>query len=104
MLLRLHDISSLQDMSSFLFIGTTGPKMAQRIQVVSRDEHGSELDLIVLGLKPILVGSGLDRTAIFFKIGGSGPDRTEKVFVVLCDYSKISKILVVIRFHMFAKW
>jgi len=24
------------------------------------------------GLKPILAGSGLDRTAIFLKIGGSG--------------------------------
>jgi len=28
-------------------------------------------------------GSGLDRTAIFLKIGGSGLDRTEKIFVVL---------------------
>ena len=42
----------------------------------SRDEHGS-------GLKPILAGSGLDRTAIFLKIGGPGLDRTEKIFVVL---------------------
>jgi len=42
----------------------------------SRDEHGS-------GLTPILAGSGLDRTAIFLKIGGSGLDRTEKIFVVL---------------------
>jgi len=42
----------------------------------SRDEHGS-------GLKPIFAGSGLDQTAIFFKIGGSGLDRTEKIFVVL---------------------
>ena len=28
-------------------------------------------------------GSGLDRTAILFKIGESGLDRTEKIFVVL---------------------
>jgi len=35
------------------------------------------------GLKPILAGSGLDRTAIFLKIGRSGLDRTEKIFVVL---------------------
>ena len=42
----------------------------------SRDEHGS-------GLQSILAGSGLDRTAIFLKIGGSGLDRTEKMFVVL---------------------
>jgi len=27
--------------------------------------------------------TGLDRTAIFLKIGGSGLDRTEKMFVVL---------------------
>jgi len=33
------------------------------------------------GLKPILAGSGLDRTALFFKIGGSGLDWTEKIFV-----------------------
>jgi len=34
-------------------------------------------------LTPILAGSGLDRTAIFLKIGGSGLDWTEKIFVVL---------------------
>jgi len=34
------------------------------------------------GLKPILAGSGLDRTAIFLKIGEAGLDRTEKIFVV----------------------
>ena len=32
---RLRDMSSLQAMSSFLFISMTGPKVAQRIQVVS---------------------------------------------------------------------
>jgi len=36
-----------------------------------RDEHRS-------GLEPILARSGLDRTAIFLKIGRSGLDRTEK--------------------------
>jgi len=34
------------------------------------------------GLKPILTESGLDRTAIFFRIGGWGLDRTTKIFVV----------------------
>jgi len=32
----------------------------------SRDEQGSGLDRIGSGLKPILAGWGLDRTAIFF--------------------------------------
>ena len=49
----------------------------------TRDEHGSGLDRTGSGLKPILDGSGLDRTAIFLKIGGSGLDRTEKIFVFL---------------------
>ena len=48
-----------------------------------RDEHGSGLDRIGSGLRPIFAGSGLDRTAIFFKTGGSGLDRIEKIFVVL---------------------
>jgi len=43
---------------------------------MSTDRTGS-------GLKEILAGSELDRTAFFLKIGGSGLDRTEKVFVVL---------------------
>ena len=34
------------------------------------------------GLKPILAGSGMDRTTFLFKIGGSGLDRTENIFVV----------------------
>jgi len=41
-----------------------------------RDEHGS-------GLKPILAGSRLNRTAFFLKISGSRLVRTEKIFVVL---------------------
>jgi len=41
------------------------------------------MDRTVSGLKPILAGSGLDRSAFFFKIGGSGPELTEKIFVVL---------------------
>jgi len=48
-----------------------------------RDEHGSGLDRAGSGLKPIVTSSGLDRTAIFVKIGGSGLDQTEKIFVVL---------------------
>jgi len=34
-----------------------------------RDEHGSGLDRTGSGLNQILAGSGLDRTAIFLKIG-----------------------------------
>ena len=45
------------------------------------DEHGSGLGRIEPGLKLILAGSGLDRTAIFLKICGSGLDRTKKIFV-----------------------
>jgi len=52
------------------------------IVLASRDEHGSGLDRTGSGLKPILDGSGRNRTAIFLKIGGSGLDRTEKIFVV----------------------
>jgi len=59
------------------------PIRLQNFHIRTRDEHGSGLDRIGSGLKPILAGSGLDRTAIFFKIGGSGLDGTEKIFVVL---------------------
>ena len=48
-----------------------------------RDEHRSGLDRTGSGLKPILTGSGLDQTAMFFKIDGLGLDRTEKIFVLL---------------------
>jgi len=48
----------------------------------TRDEHGSRLDRTGSGLKPILVGSGLDRTANFLKFGRSGLDQTEKIFLV----------------------
>jgi len=33
-----------------------------------RDEHGSGLDRTVSGLKPILAGSGLDRTPFFSQL------------------------------------
>ena len=36
-------------------------------RATTRDEHGSELDRTGSGLKPILAGSGLDRTASFFE-------------------------------------
>jgi len=36
-------MSSLQDMSNFLFISMTGPKMAQHIQVVSILLHEANL-------------------------------------------------------------
>jgi len=77
----------------------------------TRDEHGSGLDRTGSGLKPILAGSGLDRTAICLKIGGSGLDRIEKMYffariapemnVIILN---VSKILVVIRYYRFAKW
>ena len=41
----------------------------------------SGLDRTGSGLKPILAGLGLDRTAIFFKIGGSGLDWTETILL-----------------------
>ena len=53
------------------------------LPLATRDEHGSGLDRTGSELKPILAGSGLDRTAIFLKIGGSGLDLTEKIYVVL---------------------
>jgi len=46
------------------------------LDVAISGEHGP-------GLKPILAGSGLDRTAIFLKFGVSGLDRTEIIFLVL---------------------
>jgi len=46
----------------------------RNLPVFFRDEHGS-------GLKPILAGLGLDRTAICLQMGGSGLDRTKKICV-----------------------
>ena len=54
----------------------SGATTPYTIGVRDRDEYGS-------GLKPILAGPGLDRTAIFLKIGVSGLDRTEKNFVLM---------------------
>ena len=51
------------------------------LRVWVRDEHGSGLDRTGSGLKPILTASGLERTAIFTKNGGSGLDRTEKILL-----------------------
>jgi len=62
------------------------------------------LDRTGSGLKSILAGSGLDRTAIFLKIGGSDLDRTEKIFCFYVIIMSITKILVVIRFYRFVKW
>ena len=53
------------------------------------------------GLKLILDGSGLDRTAIFLKIGGSDWENFCCFNVII---QNISNILVVIRFYRFAKW
>jgi len=55
-------------MSNFLFIGMTGPKMAQHIQVVSRDEHGSGLERIGSELKPILAGQDWIGLQFFSKL------------------------------------
>jgi len=61
----------------------------------ARDEHRSGLDRTGSGLKPILAGSGLYRTAIFFKIGGSGLDQTEKICCFDVIILTTSKMLVV---------
>ena len=63
--------------------------------VTWRDDHGSGLDLTGSGLKPILAGSELERTAFFFKIGGSGLDRTEKICCFDVIILTTSKMLVV---------
>jgi len=47
------------------------------------------------GLKPIFAGAGLDRTAIFLKIGGSGLDRTEKICCIDVIILTTSSMLVV---------
>jgi len=57
-------------------------------RIPCRDEHGSGLDRTGSGLKPILVGPGLDRTAIFLKIGGQDWIGLTKFFLYLCDYSE----------------
>jgi len=62
-------------------VRSVGANLQATIRI--RDEHGPGLDRTGSGLNPILAGSGLDRTAIFLKIGGSGLDRTEKIFFVL---------------------
>jgi len=55
-------------------IGKT-PKETHEDQWMPEDRTGS-------GLNPILAESGLDRTAIFLKIGGSRLDRTKKCFLL----------------------
>jgi len=57
--------------------------MAKYTLPFSRDERGSGLDRTGSELEQILAGSGLDRTAFFWKFGGSGLDSTEKIFLVL---------------------
>jgi len=56
------------------------------------------------GLKPILAGSGMDRTAFFFnwriRIGSDW----EHFCCFNVTILKISKIIVMIRFHRLAKW
>jgi len=62
-------------------------------------ENESGLDRTGSGLKTILAGSGLDRTAIFFKNGGQDWIGLRKFCCFYVIILKISKILVVIRFH-----
>jgi len=57
------------------------------ISLDTRDEHGS-------ALKPIFDGSGLDGTTIFLKIGGSGLDRTEKIFVLFMGIFQLHQNMV----------
>jgi len=65
-----------------------------------RDEHGSGLNGTGSGLKPILARSGLDHTAKLADQGWIGLRNFCSFNVIIL---KISKILVVIRFHRFAK-
>jgi len=69
-----------------------------------RDEHGSGLDRTGSGLKPILAGQDWIGQQFFqnwrIRIGSD--------WEIFCCFDviipTISKILVVIRFHRFAKW
>jgi len=58
----------------------------------ARDEHGSGLDRTGSGLKPILAGSGLDRTVIFCKLSDQDWIGLTNFFLYLCDYSEHIKI------------
>jgi len=64
-------------------IGFRKNSIGSDMDIQAGDEHGSRLDRTRSGLKPILAGSGLDRTAIFFKFVGPGLDQTVNFFVVL---------------------
>ena len=57
------------------------PVENHEFSVGTRDEHGP-------GLKPILSGPGLDRTAIFLKIGGQDWIGLRKFLLFYCDYSE----------------
>jgi len=54
-----------------------------RYYIIARDEHRLGLERTGSELRPILAGPGLDRTAICLKYGGSGLNRTDKIFLVL---------------------
>jgi len=54
-------------------------KNVSLIAEMSTDQDWIGLDRIEANL----AGSGLDRTTIFLKIGGTGLNRAEKMFVVL---------------------
>jgi len=58
---------------------TSGPRI--RVHLCWQPEMSTDQHWI--RTEAILAGSGVDRAAIFLKIGGSGLDRTEKIFVVL---------------------
>jgi len=76
-------LCKLESMSSHTKFQVFSTAFSCYEMVPNRNEHGSGLDRTGSGLRVILVRSGQDRTAIFFKIDGSGLDRTEKIFVVL---------------------
>ena len=80
------DLPRLDGLKYFFLFGSTAScgfsTVKQFVRPVGRDEHGSGLDRTGSGLKPIFGGSGLVRTAIFLKIGGSGLDRIQKIFLV----------------------
>jgi len=69
-------------------------KLCNRHEVHSRDEHGSGLDRTGSdwirtgsGLRPILAGSGLDRTTIFWRLADQDCIGLKKYFLFQCYYS-----------------
>ena len=81
------------------FLETSECTLRTQQRVSGRDEHGSGLDRTGSGLKPILAGSGLDRTAIFLKIGGQDWIGMRKFLLFCCDYSNPVVLKLLYAYH-----